>query len=204
MKIRKKRTNVKNGDKFNRLTVVSFVGIDRNRHKTFKVLCECGNYHITKGTHLIQGTVRSCGCLFFEVHSKDKGEAGFRFLYRRCRRNATYNRNYEFKLTYEEFKNIIIQNCYYCDQIPTAFNPYLKRDGSLKDNRKNKISSKSIERAWVFINGIDRKINEIGYILENSVPCCPQCNQSKMDFTEEEFINHSKRIVEFQKGKING
>lgn len=51
---------------------------------------------------------------------------------------------------------------------------------------------------------IDREKNEIGYTVENSVPCCELCNKSKMNRTKESFIEHCKKVALFnQKDKIN-
>ena len=53
-------------------------------------------------------------------------------------------------------------------------------------------------------NGIDRKDNSVGYTSENSVPCCSKCNLMKRDYSISEFVDHAKRITEFQsKGKQN-
>lgn len=42
--------------------------------------------------------------------------------------------------------------------------------------------------------GIDRKDNEIGYILSNSVPCCSKCNFMKGKLSNTEFINQVQLI----------
>jgi hypothetical protein len=199
---RRKRTKINIGDKFNRLTITKFIEVDKNNHKVFEALCDCGNYTKAKGTHMIQNNIKSCGCLFIETHRNSPGEAAFTHLYGRCKRNAkTKIRNYEFNLTYEEFKNIIIQNCYHCGEFPKKWNPYIKVNGSLKQNRQKTIQKDSIDRAWVSVNGVDRLDNNKGYILENSVPCCIPCNEAKMDRTLEEFLNHAKKIVAFQDKK---
>lgn len=44
-------------------------------------------------------------------------------------------------------------------------------------------------------NGIDRKDNSQGYLLKNSVSCCSQCNYSKRQQTEIEFLNWVSRIA---------
>jgi len=36
--------------------------------------------------------------------------------------------------------------------------------------------------------GIDRKNNNIGYIIKNCVPCCPKCNISKFTMNYKDFI----------------
>lgn len=42
--------------------------------------------------------------------------------------------------------------------------------------------------------GIDRVDNSKGYIIDNTVPCCCQCNIIKMDYTYEEFIDKIRNI----------
>ena len=75
--------------------------------------------------------------------------------YRIYQRSAI-QRNREFKLTFDEFITFFRKLCYYCNQIDI--------------------------RGW---NGIDRKINSIGYILTNCVPCCKICNKLKYTATDD-------------------
>ena len=42
--------------------------------------------------------------------------------------------------------------------------------------------------------GIDRVDNNIGYLLENVVPCCKFCNLAKHKLSTDEFISHVKKI----------
>ena len=42
--------------------------------------------------------------------------------------------------------------------------------------------------------GIDRINSNIGYVTENIVPCCYQCNIAKMDYTYDEFIDKIIKI----------
>ena len=46
------------------------------------------------------------------------------------------------------------------------------------------------------VNGIDRVNNTIGYVYENSVPCCGMCNKMKSNYTFDEFKSHIVRIYE--------
>lgn len=46
--------------------------------------------------------------------------------------------------------------------------------------------------------GADRKDNDIGYILENCVPCCKPCNYAKRAMSEQDFLNWIARIAAFQ------
>lgn len=43
--------------------------------------------------------------------------------------------------------------------------------------------------------GIDRLDNTKGYIIENIVPCCKQCNYMKYVMNKDEFIQHIIKII---------
>lgn len=43
--------------------------------------------------------------------------------------------------------------------------------------------------------GIDRRDNSLGYLLENCVPCCKDCNLAKRDMSEESFLAWVARIA---------
>jgi len=49
--------------------------------------------------------------------------------------------------------------------------------------------------------GVDRIDNSIGYIKENSAPCCAICNYMKRIMTEKEFLSHIEKIYNFQNNK---
>lgn len=79
------------------------------------------------------------------------------------------NMGLEFNLTQDQFNHLVNSNCFYCDKVRT------------KSHR----------------NGIDRKDNNIGYILENCVACCGQCNQMKCQLTDVDYIECCKRTSEY-------
>lgn len=43
--------------------------------------------------------------------------------------------------------------------------------------------------------GVDRIDSKEGYTIENSRPCCTKCNMMKYVHSEEDFINHIKKII---------
>jgi hypothetical protein len=51
------------GQKFNRLTVIEYIGKSKDRQLLWKCLCDCGNETVVAGTYLRTGSVKSCGCL---------------------------------------------------------------------------------------------------------------------------------------------
>lgn len=54
------------GDKFSKLTVVSFVGFNKHKQKMWDCECECGNHKIATTSALNGGFVKSCGCMWEE------------------------------------------------------------------------------------------------------------------------------------------
>ena len=102
---------------------------------------------------------------------------------RRCRL-----KNREFALGYSEFKALVTSPCFYCGQDPTA-RAYNSRNGK---GRKKRVEHSA--------NGIDRLDSAVGYVLDNCVSCCMQCNLSKLDFTVDEWLDHVRRLYSHQEG----
>jgi len=51
------------GNKYGKLTVLEYIGTDKNHQALWKCRCDCGNEKITTGHLLRNGDVISCGCL---------------------------------------------------------------------------------------------------------------------------------------------
>lgn len=114
-----------------------------------------------------------------KFNQKPFGEANFNQIYRRYKRDAT-RRKHKFKLTKKEFKKIIVKKCHYCNKLPLQINKTKSCNG------------------YFLHNGIDRLDNLKGYVLENIVACCKECNFAKHKKNEEEFLDLVKRIYEFR------
>lgn len=54
------------GKKFGKLTVLNEIGIE-NHKRMWDCLCDCGNHKKVSTAHLINGSVKSCGCLVHET-----------------------------------------------------------------------------------------------------------------------------------------
>lgn len=175
------------GDKFNRLTAVSF-SHQTNKIKYWNFLCDCGKGSITRLQAVVSGRIKSCGCYAKErqkiLHGLPEGTALKNELYGTYRRNAK-SRKYTFDISKEFFLKIIEQNCFLCGIEPT-------QPGRIK-NRVNAGDFK--------YNGIDRYDNSLGYIEENCRPCCGTCNRAKDNMSIQEFESWVKRIVE--KNNVN-
>ena len=58
------------GQKFGRLTALKPTEKRRNNCVVWLCKCECGNYCEKKGSDLVRGSTRSCGCLLKETSSQ--------------------------------------------------------------------------------------------------------------------------------------
>lgn len=133
--------------------------------------CDCGNTKLARSSFLLQGKVKSCGCLIREAakknvvfsHFSTMKPFGFR-QWRWCRRMCAIKRNLSFTISLLEFNLLTLSPCFYC--------------GAEANPR----------------NGLDRVKNNIGYEFRNCVPCCHKCNWMKKDFSVEVFLSHVEKI----------
>jgi hypothetical protein len=110
-------------------------------------------------------------------------ELGYKYFYQQYR-YAAKARSIPFRLSFEEFRSIIIRNCAYCDAPPRL--------------RK---SNKSIKRRKILppYNGVDRVKNYLGYTVKNCVPACGKCNRMKARSSVKQFLLLVKKIYEKHK-----
>lgn len=172
------------GSIYGKLTVLRDSG---EKYKSFKLwvcVCECGNEKLVNTNALNSGNTKSCGCARTPIKLA-KGESGLRELYRSYKRDA-HKRNYEFVISLEEFKSTVIQPCTYCGL----------ELGQIKFPR-----TKPVNPAWTFgafeYTGLDRRDNNIGYVISNIVSCCRTCNVAKASMSIEDFLNWVRRVYEF-------
>jgi len=170
------------GNKYGRLRVVKRApDIGPNgggKLATWNCVCECGKTVVVTGVKLRRGHTRSCGCLKDESDAANRlppGQAGRNKLIWSYRRHAKDN-NRSYELSLSEFEKLTSSNCHYCNAKPSM---------SIKSVRGN--------GAYIY-NGIDRKDNEIGYVISNCVPCCKMCNFSKRNYDMTVFLDWVKRV----------
>jgi hypothetical protein len=108
----------------------------------------------------------------------DFNNSAFNRKSKAIRENAQ-QRSIVFELSKDDIKSKIFDNCFYCGIKP--LNEAYSYD----------------KKYTMLVNGLDRRDNSIGYTIENTVPCCNQCNFAKNSYTEEEFCNHIKRVYEY-------
>jgi len=64
------RSIVKIGDRYGRLTVLSFYGKDAHGNRSWRCLCQCGNQWIVSQGNIRSGKAQSCGCYRREKTAK--------------------------------------------------------------------------------------------------------------------------------------
>lgn len=175
----KKATALLVGDKFKKLTVVGFLEMDKKYGQLYVCMCDCGNKKIVRRTDLINGMVRSCGCLLKERYGKLKLPDNARFINSIITNYKTHAKKLDvcWDLTFDIIKELIAKPCFYCGVLNS--NTYTGHD-----DKQRKFS----------YNGIDRLNSELGYSIDNCVPCCIVCNKAKLKRSKEEFLSWVRRV----------
>lgn len=172
------------GKRYGRGVVTKKVGKDKHNCFVWELVCDCGNIYDGTTGNLNSGHIKSCGCYNRDVVKENikkatkkitlpKGHAARNMLLKSYQTNAK-KRNLSFSLTDDQFFTITKQLCNYCGVSPETV-------------YKSKSSN------YIY-NGIDRVNSNLGYELDNVVPCCKRCNQAKNDMTEEEFTKWISRV----------
>ncbi len=169
------------GQRFTRLTVLSFAGIQKTRHREslWACKCDCGNEITTSGWNLRSGGTKSCGC-----YHKDHTRELFSFPDETIRvnrimldyRKSARRRNLPFELTRDQMSELMDKPCFYCGAEPS--NSLVQHGKQIRPYQ-----------------GIDRLDNSKGYVMDNIVPCCIICNKMKKAMNETEFMSHVRAIV---------
>lgn len=177
------------GKEYGKLTVIEYAGKtkQKNEHR-WRCKCRCGNIIVVRSTGLKGNNTKSCGCLKREVgfkrFAKQYAEASFNRVFGFYKKNAQ-RKNLEFSLSKDQFKEITSKNCIYCGTPPFNF---FKREN---------------DNGHYIYNGIDRKDNNKGYTVENSLTCCTICNRAKSDMQLNSFTDYLKRVAIFNRKNDN-
>ena len=169
------------GQVFGRWTVLDRAAnrlMAKKMHVIWRCQCQCGTIREVMGRALKNGQSKSCGCYMVEcvkARTRKDGTA-FRNVMRGCIRGAQ-DRGLDFQLSETQFRLLTTEMCYYCGQAPAKIHV---TKGTKEEFRHG---------------GIDRLDPTIGYLMDNCVPCCSQCNYMKQDFSEEEFVSKCKEIA---------
>ena len=162
--------------------VYKVIGVDRERskavkrHKYYFIQCKkCGTIFSRRASIIKEnlGTVQCSNCR--------KGRFGkplnvLEYKMYCFYRSGARQRGIEWNLSEEEFKSLIKQNCYYCNEEPSRHQSVSYRDD------------------YELVNGIDRIDSNKGYSIDNCVPCCNTCNLMKNTLPKSVFFEKISQI----------
>ena len=140
--------------------------------------CDCGETVILSGNRLRHDDTKSCGC----KSGRGREANAFHRVYLQWKQSAKV-RGYKWGLTGKEVEYLCQQNCFYCGKGPAQ--------------TKNQI----VNGKLFLYNGIDRIDNTIGYVSENVVTCCAQCNKAKSTHSQLDFRDWINRVHNHWAGK---
>lgn len=128
---------------------------------------------------------KSCSFRQRQIKNRQgKSHGGLTLLYLTYQNNAK-KMGRDFCLSREEFKCITSQHCQYCGTEPTQI---------AKASHNNGRTLEGVDWSAYTYNGIDRVDNNLGYTIDNCVPCCGSCNLMKRSFSAIQFIKHISNI----------
>jgi hypothetical protein len=154
---------------------------DGKSNSLWECKCDCGKI-FNLDTNQIRCDRVSCGCHSTRsLHHEQDGKLIIGKLNRSKYICSAKDRELYFDLSQQQFDILIFDNCYYCG-IPPA--------GLTKVNKHKEMT-----------NGIDRVNSDIGYTVDNCVPCCWICNRAKADMSFADFIHWLKRMAFIWNGR---
>jgi hypothetical protein len=193
--MRGKKVEFLENEKHGRLTVIKSLNKSlrvgkRGIRKLWLFKCDCGNEVECFGSDVKNGRKQSCGCLYREhkdncgkrlgiFNTKPNKEGPINKLFGTYKRQSI-RRGYEWKLSKDEFKNLLFKKCFYCGNEPSS--------------KFTTSSNNPVNDNVLIYNGVDRKHNDVGYTKENCITACGICNRMKMDLGYEEFLNQINKI----------
>jgi len=179
------------GMKLGRLTVIEKdtkkITLEKGTHWICK--CDCGKTYSVSRNNLKPfaendaKATRSCGCS--KKNRMDRERVLWKKAYCNKITNSKTYKNLNSNLSEKDFKEIALKNCHYCG-LPFSS---VYRDIRWKKGKEIKMTDSEIR-----LNGIDRINSDIGYIKENCVSCCTNCNQAKNTLSQQQFSEHIIRI----------
>lgn len=177
------------GQKFNNLTVIKQIGINKNQRATIWLCkCDCGNNINVITSKLKNNHTKSCGCLkIYSNHKKNTGHKNISGTFYGMLKKSARLRNLEFNLSKEQLQELLEKQNFKCafTGLNITISDINPRDKSIY--WKNTTAS------------VDRIDSNKGYTIDNIQFVHKDINYLKKDFTDEEFINYCNLVSNYRK-----
>jgi hypothetical protein len=173
------------GKKFERLTVLEFVGVDNHGKSKWKCRCDCGVEKIVRRNNLVSGSTKSCGCLRNEKlkaqtqrtkHGhKIKGKSSPTYISWNCMKQRCYHLRQE---SYEFYggRGITV-----CEHWRNAFATFLADMGEREPDTT-----------------LDRIDNEKGYLCPKCGNNCRWASKEVQTFNRRGRRARNRRVIPFR------
>lgn len=187
---------------FGRLTVIRYSKLDSSQKAMWECLCICNNRTIVRGSDLISGKVKSCGCLLSETskenvkisHQKYPKSTNFKGIgdlpgrYLSIIRNRSMGKGYEYDVNKEYLWKLFQSQNGKCAL--TGLEIHFSVKGSDQTASLDRIDSSK------------------GYIKGNVQWVHKDVNNIKQDYTMTELVDYCKMILlkcgkEYESNKSN-
>lgn len=181
--------SVYDGDKFGKWTVEEARLPKKNNTR---VRCECGTVKEVTSHSLTSGKSTRCRrCASFNSSGNAPRRRTGNLLAANDKftayRKGARDKSRVWELTFDDFMKITQENCFYCGVEPCNVNRIPEKEWA-EDFR---------------YNGIDRINSREGYLLDNVQPCCWRCNYMKREKSQDDFLRHARRIVDYRDKRNN-
>jgi len=171
------------GNTYGYLTIVKFI----TPKNMWECTCICGKIVYRQGSALLKYKEPNCGCKKSDYALLPNQLAHKRAIIDTYKRHAI-DRNLEFKLTEQQAIDIFDKDCHYCG-IPPSNTKTVKPSKRLRAKYKCTITT-------YYYSGIDRIDSNLGYSIDNCVPCCFRCNNSKSNLKLDDWKDWIKRAYQ--------
>jgi hypothetical protein len=210
------------GKVFTRLTVLGREST-RGKNSYLKCSCSCGTIKSVRRDSLLNGDVKSCGCLSEEIKASYEAAQQQRRVREKLIKelNRVYLQGKDMAKCEHERERSRCRDCggsSYCEhdrvrQTCSVCSPekvfamyeYRARQRKLLFLLTLDQFSKLVQKCCAYCGecesprGIDRIENSKGYTTDNSLPCCGPCNFLKRTMGQREFLALVHKIAEHQR-----
>ena len=173
------------GKRFGKLTVLAIGEVGKNYHRLLHVRCDCGVEKKVLHANLVRGATRSCGCTIAKGDGNRHwiGVGNLSGSMWALIKKGARDRQIEVKLTHAEAWELF------------------QKQGGLCALTGALLTLPEHCRDYTFTASLDRIDSSKPYVKENVQWVTKHVNLMKRSYSQEEFIDLCRRVVQFQESK---